>query len=268
MNVVRCDNGHFYDADVYADCPHCTAKDRAEDAPQKRGGLFAKRRKAKETEKRPEEKAVAAPERLCPPTELLLPAQKEETVRTEKEESFPATAEQNETEAAARKRGYVVPEVRADISVPEVRPARTDTVVPERTVGVFCETPEENPPCVGWLVGLSGPYRGVSMELKPGGNTIGRGEGHRINLFSDNRVSRETHAYLVYEPRERKYYMDSGRNSGLSYVNGEVILHRTVLSAGDEIEIGGGKYLFVPLCSDTFSWERLPAFRPICREGA
>ena len=26
MNIIRCKNGHFYDADSYADCPHCNPK--------------------------------------------------------------------------------------------------------------------------------------------------------------------------------------------------------------------------------------------------
>jgi uncharacterized Zn ribbon protein len=31
MNLVRCDNGHFYDNDQYAQCPHCGAEYRDTD---------------------------------------------------------------------------------------------------------------------------------------------------------------------------------------------------------------------------------------------
>ena len=26
MRIVKCDSGHYYDADVYKECPHCTGK--------------------------------------------------------------------------------------------------------------------------------------------------------------------------------------------------------------------------------------------------
>jgi len=28
MNLVRCENGHFYDSDLYAECPHCGGQNR------------------------------------------------------------------------------------------------------------------------------------------------------------------------------------------------------------------------------------------------
>jgi len=31
MNLVRCENGHFYDSDLYATCPHCGAQYRNDD---------------------------------------------------------------------------------------------------------------------------------------------------------------------------------------------------------------------------------------------
>lgn len=31
MNLVRCDNGHFYDSDLYATCPHCGVQMRNDD---------------------------------------------------------------------------------------------------------------------------------------------------------------------------------------------------------------------------------------------
>ncbi|MDR3304686.1 MAG: FHA domain-containing protein [Clostridiales Family XIII bacterium] len=31
MNLVRCENGHFYDSDLYAACPHCGVQSRNDD---------------------------------------------------------------------------------------------------------------------------------------------------------------------------------------------------------------------------------------------
>ena len=41
MRIVKCDSGHYYDADVYKECPHCTGKADYKDiitSPIKTGG--------------------------------------------------------------------------------------------------------------------------------------------------------------------------------------------------------------------------------------
>ena len=303
MDVVRCENGHFYDADVYGSCPHCTEKEKEEGKEKKCGGFFARFRKAPGTGKEKEPELRAA-QPLCAPTELISAAPRGEScvpvqrkVPTEMPAELPSVQkEAPAAHAAAPAKPYAEertaehtkaqpevhraepqsvyprpqPEVHpseAQREYPRPQPQREEIAADERTVGFFCESPDSVPPCVGWLVGLTGACRGISFELKPGGNAIGRGAQNRVAITLDNRVSRDAHAYIVYEPRKREYIMNSGKGNGISYVNGEVILHRTVLSCGDIIEIGGGSYLFVPLCSDTFSWESYPEFRPICREG-
>ncbi len=136
-------------------------------------------------------------------------------------------------------------------------------ICPE-TVGIFNAGEGENEPCVGWLTAVSGAYRGRSFELKPGGNFIGRSPENDIVLKEDNRVSRFRHVRVTYEPRCREFYIEAGESGGLAYLNGKNILHHAVLSAGDLIEIGGGCYIFVPLCSKNFSWSDYPPAGPIC----
>ena len=46
-----------------------------------------------------------------------------------------------------------------------------------------------------------------------------------------------------------------GEGSGLLYVNDEMIMEHKQIKMRDMLEIGEGKYIFMPLCSDEFKWE-------------
>ena len=107
----------------------------------------------------------------------------------------------------------------------------------------------------GWLVIVSGPGRGVTREIYYGMNSIGRGSNERISLdFGDNTISREAHAYIVFDEKQNDFYVQHGGKSNLVRLNDSPVLAPQQLKKGDIIEIGGTKMMFVPLCGDDFSW--------------
>lgn len=110
-------------------------------------------------------------------------------------------------------------------------------------------------PVVGWLVCLKGKHFGESFVICAGKNSIGRSENNRIVLNKENSVSREKHALIVYEPKKRRFYIQPGDSSGLTYLNDDYITESKQLSPRDMIELGDGKFVFVPLCDESFSWE-------------
>lgn len=116
-----------------------------------------------------------------------------------------------------------------------------------------------NGPVVGWLVVVGGPGKGSSITLGYGMNSIGRDADNRVPIpFGDEQISRKKHATLVYDPRGRKYYLQHGDSSNLTYVGETPVLEATMLSGGETIRIGGETELrFVPLCGEDFDWERL-----------
>ncbi len=122
-------------------------------------------------------------------------------------------------------------------------------------------TPEQNQqkpsaePVVGWLVCVSGCHFGECFQIYAGKNSVGRNSENRIVVPRDNSISRVKHALLVYEPKKRNFFIQPGDSSGLTYLNDEYITESCKLSARDIIELGDSKFLFVPLCGDTFSWE-------------
>ena len=110
-------------------------------------------------------------------------------------------------------------------------------------------------PVVGWFVCVKGKHLGESFSIFAGRNAIGRGVSNKIILSKDNKVSREKHAWVTYEPKHRLFYVQPGEGSGLIYLNGEMLMESRLLHSRDKIEIGDGLYLLVPLCNDDFSWE-------------
>jgi len=111
-------------------------------------------------------------------------------------------------------------------------------------------------PVVGWLVVVEGPGRGHSLILGYGQNSIGRESGNRVVLgFGDPQISRQKHAILTYDPRGRKFYLQHGESTNLTYLDDSPVLAPVALSGGELIRIGDHTILkFVPLCGDEFDW--------------
>jgi hypothetical protein len=118
---------------------------------------------------------------------------------------------------------------------------------------VTAKRPSE--PVVGWLVCIGGPHIGECFNVYAGKNSIGRSEENRIVIPGDNSISRIKHSLIVYEPKKRNFYVQPGDSSGLTYLNDDYITESHKLADRDLIELGDSKFMFVPLCGETFSWE-------------
>lgn len=130
-----------------------------------------------------------------------------------------------------------------------------------RTIGIFSLgnnqsnniTPVEEP-VVGWMVCIKGKNIGKDFKIIAGKNSIGRNGSNVISLENEESVSREKHAWIIYEPRKREFFVKPGESSGLTYLNDENIFDAEKLAYGDILEFGETKFIFVPLCGENFSW--------------
>lgn len=109
-------------------------------------------------------------------------------------------------------------------------------------------------PVVGWLVCVKGVHFGEDFKIKSGRNFIGRSGSMNISLSADKAVSRDKHAILTYDPKSNSFLIQPGDSSELCYVNDEAVLIPTKLKLNDRISLGESELIFVPFCSDTFSW--------------
>ena len=112
-------------------------------------------------------------------------------------------------------------------------------------------------PPVGWMIGLSGTYQGRALECYAGRNRIGRAQGMEILLADEPSVSRVNHAALIYEPRERRFYLQAGMGDSLTYLNGSLLFDHAELHSYDRITLGKAEFIFLPLCGPAFSWDEV-----------
>lgn len=111
-------------------------------------------------------------------------------------------------------------------------------------------------PVVGWLVIIQGPGKGRALKLGYGANSIGRGETNRISLnFGDDQISRDQHTTVTYDPRGKKFYVQQGSGTNLTYLDDEPVLTPTELSVRNDITMGNTVVRFVPFCGEDFDWQ-------------
>jgi hypothetical protein len=115
-------------------------------------------------------------------------------------------------------------------------------------------------PVVGWLAIVSGPGAGDFVRMGYGMNSIGRAEDQRCRLdFGDEKISRQTHATITYDPRGRKFFLQHGGGQNLTYLNNSPVLQPVEVKGGEFIVIGDTTLRFVPLCGADFDYPDAPA---------
>lgn len=247
MNLQKCKNGHFYDTDKYASCPHCAKSGAREDMHtevlEPAGGMAhrAAPRSAPAPVRRPvQPQREAEDHRTLPVTEMSPkePAKEPEDYRLQ-----PAA------EAISKEAGTGMQE---KIN-PEIFEVKTEDSQ-NHTVGYYSRVIGTEP-VVGWLVCTEGDYFGESFKLKSGRNFIGRSSGMDVVLSSDMSVSRSRHGIVVYEPRKRIFIAQPGESRELFYLNDEVVLSNMEMHAYDVLTIGTTKLMLIPCCGERFSWE-------------
>tara|TARA_R110000772_G_scaffold109602_6_gene212863 strand:- start:385 stop:1074 length:690 start_codon:yes stop_codon:yes gene_type:complete len=133
---------------------------------------------------------------------------------------------------------------------------RRPAAVAEKETGAVQEIDAMADPVVGWLVIVDGPGKGNYLKLGNGQNSIGRNQSERISLdFGDEQISRSRHAMLTFDPRGLAFYIQQGSGTNLAYLDNNPVLAPTKLSAGSRITLGETTLMFVPLCSEDFSWD-------------
>ncbi|MCB1521319.1 MAG: FHA domain-containing protein [Hyphomicrobiaceae bacterium] len=145
----------------------------------------------------------------------------------------------------------------ASVSVPpEDTDAESKTVFLPSGFDPPAETNAEDfDPAVGWLVVMEGPGRGKNCAIYYGQNAIGRGPEQRIRLnFGDNRIARDTHAFVIYDDVARTFYIRDNGKTNLVRLNGAPVLTPMKLNDRDKITIGSTVMMFVALCGESFDW--------------
>jgi hypothetical protein len=141
---------------------------------------------------------------------------------------------------------------------PDVETARLDkgaAAIPQEgsTIAVIKKKTGLDP-VVGWIVCVEGLEKGKDYRLHSEKNMVGRSDGMDV-VVKDPTISRENHAFLIFDPKSKAFHVQEGDGRGLVYVNGGQVIGSRVLAPYDSIEMGESKFLFVPFCGERFDWE-------------
>lgn len=277
MNVIVCKNGHYYDADAYELCPHCGEGGAfAESAKPLKKKHFWNRNKSDDKQAASQQKMEVvdktwALEMDSTESDHPQPQPKREvtvdlwSMDSNESPDFQVTdTNELQNDMPLTERTETIPQVESDLMV-AVKKASAN---PEgKTVGFFRMTAQRNmdsgtsgttefvEPPVGWLVCVKGIHFGKCFSIVAGRNSIGRYDTNDIVLDKDDSVSRDKHAWIIYEPRKRIFYLKPGEGNALTYLNDNMVEESNELAKLDRIELGNTTLLFIPLCGDDFCWE-------------
>lgn len=246
-----------------------TEKKTEEDPPKKKkfGDIFKKPSKKEIEEEVVSEEVVPEP---IPKSKKVTKTEKggskltpPEWIEEEEDEEEYIEEEIEETEDVAEEEAEDYDDDDGETVDPSIVPSIKDAVqradstansADEKTVA-FYNFSNAIEPVVGWIICVEGEYMGESFSLKSGRNNIGRSLAMDIALAKEKSVSRERHASITFEPNQKKFFIQSGESSGLTYVNDELIMMFTELKDYDVITLGQSKFVFLRLCGKKFSWD-------------
>lgn len=233
--LIKCENGHFYDADKYAKCPNCSRGAGLKKEVVLEGGISTDLDNVKTVAMNirgniKSGRSVRIPKvsgHIIKPSEEVLKREEERMIELRKE--LRAHKDSLEEQVTLAKRGD-----------------------DDKTVAVHVfENGIE--PVVGWLVCMSGADKGRDYRLIRGRNLIGRDSGMDINIQRDMKVTREEHCSVVYDEKSNLTFLVPGKGT-LTYYKGEILRQPQQLCSGDAIEIGETKFIFISFCEGERVW--------------
>ena len=243
MKLTKCPNGHFYDAEKYTSCPHCSGSMSGgpDDVPTSPigGGAFQGSGPSDDyTVPIYGNGAAQASQAPSPaPSSINLPPSLGQP-RSAMGTNY-ATNDDDKTV------GFM------NWNAPGARNASDPKNVFRASEAGTQQA--QTSPVVGWLVCIEGAGYGRSFNLYAGQNFIGRSKEMDISL-SDPTVARNRHAIIIYEPIHRQFYAQAGESHELFYVNDAVVLTSTQLKDRDVLTIGSAVFVFVPFCDEKYGW--------------
>lgn len=272
MNLKRCENGHFYDADKYEICPKCRQPETDDDV--KTMGITPPER----FHNQPSKHSVGRNVRNNIKDNEEKTSRKEQPI-PDIPEPIPARVDIKAGEIRVCPRGHYYnsayydscPECDRDPEKGPTMPGGGPEVhkVPDNNGGTGTDTiPGKNPttidgldnspkkPVVGWLVAIEGSCYGESFQIREGQNSIGRDADNDIVIKGDKEVSATKHAFVIFDPKGSKFYVRPGEAHGLTYLNDECLLEGKAINDHDLIKLGDTSLMFVPLCGNDFSWDK------------
>lgn len=227
--IIKCENGHFYDAEKFKECPLCSQGTEKKKNVLIEGGVSSDM----------DDVVTMAGPRIFggKRRSIRIPHVSGKTVK-------PPEEIQNQEIKAVEK---------TDFQKNIGQYTNTVDIDTDKTV-CLNQLSTGVDPVVGWLVCISGEEKGNDYRLTGGRNRIGRSLKMDVAIMSDKKITREEHCAIVYDGRSNASFLVPG-NGTLTYYKGEMLRNPQELSSGDELEVGETRFIFIKFCEGERKWE-------------
>ena len=292
MKLVKCSNGHFYDAEANVTCPYCDDMDKDNKTVQDDSSMIYGERhnaipgrtgmpqmpkpgQASQMSAMPQPPVMnnvppVPPNMPHPPVMNNVPPVS--PYMTGMTQAAPVTHAQmgnipNMPQASVMNNISNMPQtpVMNNMSnVPQTPvmnnvPNMPQTPMMNNALPALHQTPEiPGMPVTGWLVCICGEAKGKSYNIVSGLNYVGRRKDMDICIEGDISISRYRHAVVEYSEERKEFLLRLGESKEKIYITRDRqkrILEGTIkLEAYDVITLGRTELMFVPFCGDRFTW--------------
>lgn len=276
MILKRCENGHYYDGEIYRECPECRGMGQSSygQAVGADYGDYADEDSVTVALPRSQGRAgVSGASRANGYMEdysqdygddenvtVALPRHAAAPVPAPRHAAAPAQASRQTSAAAPAQASHPAS---ASALHPASRPQQESRHVSGQVSAPHPVSASQAPrksglkPVVGWLVCVQGNDFGSSFTMKHGKNFIGRSADMDIVLHGDESIAWENHAAVFYVPKQRRFAIEPGMNGSRVYLNREAVIRPVWMKQHDILTIGSCSLMFFPCCGEHFSWEEL-----------
>lgn len=229
MILKRCNNGHYYDGEIYKECPSCNGAGQNAQMrmPDMSFGDYAD-----------EEDTV--------------------TVALPRSQGQKRQPEAYASQGQGRQLGAFAPQgLSGQLDAYASEDDESVTVaLPRKTADSAVRKPSFKP-AVGWLVCVRGSDFGSSFTVRLGKNFIGRAADMDIILHGDDSIAMKNHAAIYYVPKQRRFAVEPGTSGKQFYLNRDAVVRPVWIKQHDILILGNSSLMFFPCCGEHFSWEEL-----------
>lgn len=219
VNLKRCANGHFYDANKFSSCPHCGQGNQLD--------------------------------ATLPLNDAQMQANVPPTCEFGAGYNPTPSGDIPDTTPLGGMPGQTIPTTTPLKAVPSgVNEDSGETIEFEAQTSAG----RRYNPVVGWLVCTRGEHLGESFALHNGKNFIGRDADMDVCLRGEQTVSRSKHANITYDRRNNLFLAKDGDSNELFYLNSEPVLSVVKLKKNDLLQVGKVELMLIPCCDDVFVW--------------
>ena len=292
MKLVKCSNGHFYDAEANVTCPYCDDMDKDNKTVQDDSSMIYGERhnaipgrtgmpqmpkpgQASQMSAMPQPPVMnnvppVPPNMQHPPVMNNVPPVS--PYMTGMTQAAPVTHAQmgnvsnmpqtpvmnnipNMPQASVMNNMSNMPQTPVMNNVPNM----PQTPMMNNALQAVHQTAEiPGMPVTGWLVCICGEAKGKSYNIVSGLNYVGRRKDMDICIEGDISISRYRHAVVEYSEERKEFLLRLGESKEKIYITRDRqkrILEGTIkLEAYDVITLGRTELMFVPFCGDRFTW--------------